>query len=98
MFTYAALWIATYAIGGAQVRALTEAQLEIKPSYHRIPMDAVGIYQYPAYGYSVVSYAPFFVTARYMVWWSDEGAMFGTSIYFWYGIPSRPFRAMDGRV
>jgi len=95
---YAALWLATYLIGGRQVRKITLAELGVQPSYHRISFDSVGIYKFPAYGYSVVSYAPFCVTARYMVWWQDEAAAGGTSVYFWFGVPSRPLKISDWRV
>ena len=98
VFAYCALWAATYVIGGRQVREITLADLGIQPSYHRIGFDASGIYEFPAYGYTVVSYAPFFVTARYVVWWQDEAAAGGTSIYFWFAVPSRPFKISDWRV
>ena len=95
---YAALWTLTYALGGRQVAEITAAELEIKPSYRRVPVDTAHLPELPVYGYSVVSYAPFVLTARYMVWWDDEGAAGGTAVYLWLGRPSRPFRIYDWRV
>ena len=95
---YGALWLATYAIGAPQVRRSTVRYMEVPPGAREVSVDVEYLPSVPVYGCSVVAYAPFVLTARYMVWWDGEAAMGGTAIHFWYGVPSRPLVVRDWKV
>ena len=94
---YLTIWLLTFAVGGRQVKRFTLAYLEVPPGVREVPVDTEYLAPLPVYGCQVVSYAPFFVTSRYMFWWDDEAALGGTAIHFWFGVPSPPFRLHDWR-
>jgi hypothetical protein len=95
---YAVIWLLTYFVGGSQVRRFTLAELQIGPSYHQVPLETEHLSSFPVYGYRVVSYAPFILTARCMAWRDGESAHGGTAIYLWLGVPSRPIRIYEWAV
>jgi hypothetical protein len=96
---YAVLWLATYIVGARQVRDLTLAELQVDPSFRQVPLETEHLSGFPLYGYRIVSYAPFVLTVRWMVWWDSEGAAGGTANYFWLGVPTRrPWRVYDWAV
>jgi hypothetical protein len=91
---YLALWLATYFIGGRQVRAVTLRAGGVQPSWVEVskpPRDFQPPYKEGSVTYfcEVVSYVPLVVTVRYGVTLSGEGGIGGTNIHFWLGRPSR---------
>ena len=91
---YLALWLATYLIGGPQVRAMTLKAGGVQPSWIEVskpPRDFQPPHKEGSVTYfcKVVSYVPLVLTVRYGVTLSDEGGIGGTDIQFWLVRPSR---------